>query len=78
MKTVMVRYRVKQNKVRENEQLIREVYRQLQEEKLSGVHYSTHKLEDGLSFVQLATFESTETNEGFKRLNGFQKFSVRN
>ena len=54
MRRVMVRYRVKPERVEENEQLVREVYEELGQRRPAGFRYGTFKLEDGVSFVHLA------------------------
>lgn len=51
----MVRYRVKPDQVAANEELVRAVYAELAEKQPEGFHYATFKLDDGVSFVHLAT-----------------------
>jgi hypothetical protein len=60
MRTVIVRYRVKPDRAAENEQLVRAVYAELDESQPTGFHYATFKLDDGVSFVHLATQETDE------------------
>ena len=60
MRRVMVRYRIKPADVAENERLVREVYAELAERQPDGFHYGTFKLDDGVSFVHLATHEVEE------------------
>ena len=60
MRRVMVRYRVKPDYVAANEQLVRDVYDELARVEPEGFHYGTFKLEDGLSFVHMATQEGDE------------------
>jgi hypothetical protein len=50
----MVRYKVKPDRVEENEQLVREVYEELALTRPEGLRYGTFKLDDGVSFVHLA------------------------
>ena len=57
MPQVMVRYRVKPDQVAENERLIRAVYDELDSVAPEGFGYATFRLEDGVSFVHLASFE---------------------
>lgn len=54
MKRILVRYKVKEGRVAENEQLVRAVYAELAETRPEGFRYVTFKLADGLSFVHLA------------------------
>src|SRR5918996_1641965 len=54
MRRVMVRYRLKPERVEENEVLVRAVYEELEGTRPEGLRYATFKLEDGVSFVHLA------------------------
>ncbi|WP_315766980.1 MULTISPECIES: hypothetical protein [unclassified Bradyrhizobium] len=54
MKTVVVRYKVKPEKVEENQRLIQEVFAELSAEAPVGLQYLVLRLEDG-SFVHLAS-----------------------
>lgn len=72
MRYVMVRYRVKPDRVDENEALVRGVYEELQRAQPAGFRYATLKLPDGKSFVHIA-----EAEEGANPLSGlaaFQRF----
>ncbi|HEY1449847.1 MAG TPA: hypothetical protein VGF47_02765 [Solirubrobacteraceae bacterium] len=55
MRAVMVRYRVKADRVQENEQLVRAVYEELAAVQPEGFRYATFKLEDGASFMHVAS-----------------------
>src|SRR5262245_262660 len=57
MRQVMVRYKVKPERVAENEELVRAVYEELHDTQPSGLSYATFKLEDGVSFVHFAITE---------------------
>jgi len=50
----MVRYRVKPDRVAENEALVRAVYEELHGIEPAGLRYATFRLEDGVTFVHLA------------------------
>ena len=54
MQTTIVRYRLKADRVAENEKLVRAVYAELDESKPAGFDYSTYRLEDGVSFMHIA------------------------
>jgi len=54
MRRVMVRYRVKPDQVAENEELVRGVYKELEQSQPDGFRYATFKLEDGVSFLHVA------------------------
>jgi hypothetical protein len=53
----MVRYKVKPDRVAENEALVRAVYEELAATEPPGLRYATFRLEDGVTFVHLATVE---------------------
>jgi len=53
----MVRYKVKPDRVEENEQLVRAVYDELAATRPAGLRYATFRLEDGVSFVHVASVE---------------------
>jgi hypothetical protein len=50
----MVRYRVKPERVAENEALVRDVYAELERDAPTGLRYATFKLDDGVTFVHIA------------------------
>ena len=72
MRRVMVRYRVKPDQVEANEALVRDVYEELARLQPDGFHYGTFKLEDGVSFVHLATQEGEQSPLG--GVAAFQRF----
>jgi quinol monooxygenase YgiN len=53
----MVRYKVKPNRVEENEQLVRAVYEELAATEPAGLRYATFRLDDGVSFAHIASVE---------------------
>jgi quinol monooxygenase YgiN len=55
MRQVMVRYKVKPDRVEENEQLVRAVYEELAATGAPALRYATFRLDDGVSFVHIAT-----------------------
>ena len=71
MRQVIVRYRVKPEQVAANEQLVRDVYAELAELQPDGFHYATFKLEDGVSFVHIASVEGPNP---LQELAAFQRF----
>lgn len=71
MKRVMVRYKVKVDRAAENERFVKAVFAQLDRDKPTGLRYVTFKLEDGVSFVHIA---SVETPDGSNPLVGLAAF----
>lgn len=62
MKRVMVRYKVKADRAEENEQYVRKVFDELHQATPDGIRYATFKLEDGVSFVHIASIETEGPN----------------
>ena len=54
MAQVMVRYKVKADRIEEHEGLIRKVFAELAESAPPGIRYGAFKLADGVSFVHIA------------------------
>ena len=59
-RTVIVRYTTRPERADENERLIREVFAELAVGRPPGLDYAAFRLEDGVSFVHLATIEGDE------------------
>jgi hypothetical protein len=76
MRQVMVRYRVKPDRVEENEELIRAVYDELHRTEPAGLRYATFKLDDGVSFVHLAADESESKASPLSKVKAFQEFQT--
>jgi quinol monooxygenase YgiN len=57
MRQVMVRYKVKPDRVEENEALVRAVYDELAAGEPAGLRYATFRLDDGVSFLHIAAVE---------------------
>jgi len=70
MRQVMVRYKVKPDRAAENEELVRAVYDELQRTEPAGLRYATFKLDDGVSFVHLAS-----TDDGHSPLSQVKAFT---
>jgi hypothetical protein len=73
MNQVMVRYKVKPEQAARNEELVRRVYEELHRTAPAGIHYATFVMEDGVSFVHVA---STETEDGRSPLMDVAAFRV--
>jgi hypothetical protein len=74
MRRVMVRYRVKPERVKENEALVRAVYDELARARPAGLRYATVKLDDGVSFVHLASVETADGHNPLSELAAFCEF----
>jgi hypothetical protein len=72
----MVRYKVKADRVSENEGYVKRVFEQLERERPAGVKYATFKLDDGVSFVHVASIESTDGGNPLTDLSAFKAFTA--
>jgi len=75
MKQMMVRYKVKADRVAENEEYISKVFDQLQREQPLGLRYASFKLEDGVSFVHIVSREASDGRNPLTELSAFKIFS---
>jgi hypothetical protein len=74
MKQVMVRYKVKPDRVAENEQLVRAVYDELHRTEPAGLRYATFRLADGVSFLHLSTTETEDGRNPLTEVEAFARF----
>jgi len=71
---VMVTYKIKPDRVRENEELVKAVYDELRKNNDPDIHYATFKLDDGQTFVHIASFASQEKQPVLTDSKSFQAF----
>jgi hypothetical protein len=69
----MVRYRVKPDRVPENERLVEDVYEELGETQPDGFRYATFKLDDGVTFVHLAAHDD---GNPLPEIEAFRRFTA--
>lgn len=62
MKRVLVRYKVKAEKAEENQKYIESVFEELHANRPEGLRYASFKLDDGVSFVHIASIETEGGN----------------
>lgn len=74
MKRIMVRYKVKPEHAAENSALVRDVYTELALTTPAGFRYGTFTLDDGVSFVHLATQEGEQSPLG--EIAAFRRFQA--
>jgi hypothetical protein len=74
MRQVMVRYKVKPDQAARNEELVRAVFEELRQTAPAGVHYATFVLEDGVSFVHVASSESADGRNPLLDVAAFRAF----
>ena len=73
MKPVLVRYKVKADRAQENEDYIKKVFAELEQNSPAGLRYASFKLDDGVSFVHIA---SIETDDGVNPLSETAAFKA--
>jgi hypothetical protein len=73
---VVVRYKVKPERVEEHEGLIRRVFAELTEQRPAGVDYQAMKLEDGVSFVHVAKIATANGKNPLTELASFKAFTA--
>ena len=74
MRQVLVRYKIKPDRVEENEKLVRAVYDELHDTEPAGLRYATFKQCDAVSFVHVAVTESDSGGSPLSKVNAFQEF----
>ena len=76
MKRVLVRYRVKADRAAENEAYIKKVFEELIETLPDGLRYASFKLDDGVSFVHLASIETEDGSNPLGESAAFKAFQA--
>jgi hypothetical protein len=76
MKRVMVRYRVRADRVEENERYIGKVFEQLDRERPAGLRYASFKLEDGVSFIHIVSVDAADGVSPLGALPAFKAFTA--
>jgi len=74
MSKVMVRYEVKPECAQENEELVRAVYEELERTGPAGLQYATFRLDDGVSFVHVASSATEDGSNPLVEVKAFQEF----
>jgi hypothetical protein len=72
MTVTVVTYRTQHDRADENQALVEAVFAELAETAPAGLHYDTYRLDDGVSFVHVATVEG-DTNP-LQTVPAFQAF----
>jgi hypothetical protein len=75
MGEVVVRYKVKPDRVEENERLVDAVYEELAERAPDGFRYATFRLEDGVSFLHVASIETEDGGNPLRDVAAFAEFT---
>jgi hypothetical protein len=74
MKRILVRYKTKPDRARENETLVAAVFQQLRERAPAGIRYSAMKLADGATFVHVVEIDTPDGSNPLGNLDAFKAF----
>jgi hypothetical protein len=74
MKRVMVRYKVKADRAEENVDFIKKVFAELKQNSPDGLRYASFQLEDGVSFVHIASIETDDGTNPLSAVSAFKAF----
>ena len=72
----MVSYKLKPDRVAENEDLIAAVYKALRESRPAGLRYATFRREDGVSFIHIVSHEEKDGSNALTALPAFKAFAA--
>lgn len=75
MRTLMVRYTTRPDQAEENARLIKEVFAALNRAAPPGLTYAAYRLDDGVSFVHVATV-ADPANNPLQQLAEFKAFTA--
>jgi hypothetical protein len=76
VRRVIVRYKVKPDRIAENEALVRAVYDELAETQPGEMRYGTFKLDDGVSFVHIHSNDDPSGHNPLSELASFKAFQA--
>jgi hypothetical protein len=72
----MVRYKLKADRVSENERYVTQVFEELRRLAPPGLRYATFRLDDGVSFVHIVSHEAGEVGNALTSLPAFKAFTA--
>ena len=75
MKQIMVRYTVRADQAEENARLIKAVFENLRRTAPPGLTYASYRLDDGVSFVHIASVDDPDNNP-LRSVPEFQAFTA--
>jgi hypothetical protein len=75
MKRVIVRYKVKEDRALQNIEFIEDVFSSLKKSKPGGLRYASFQLEDGVSFIHIASIETEDGANPLVSLDEFKAFT---
>ena len=76
MKRVIVRYKVKPDRVAENVEFVKNVFAELASAAPDGLRYATFQADDGVSFTHVASIETADDSNPLAATAAFKKFQA--
>ena len=76
MERIMVKYKVKADRAKENQQYVEAVFTELLGNAPTGLRYAAFKLEDGVSFVHIVSIETESGDNPLSQSPAFKAFQV--
>ncbi|MEP7355945.1 MAG: hypothetical protein ABI847_01740 [Anaerolineales bacterium] len=76
MKHVLVRYRVKLDKVQENQEYIRKVFAELRRTAPAGIRYAAFNAGDSPTFFHIATIDTANGENPLSQSEAFKAFTA--
>jgi hypothetical protein len=74
MSVTVVRYKTKPDRGDENQALVEKVYAELEERRPEGLRYATFRLDDGVTFLHVATLDTPDGHNPLGDLPAFAAF----
>lgn len=74
MNPIVVRYKTRPDSAEENQKLIEDVFAELARTKPAGLAYAAFRLEDGVSFVHIASVSTRDGSNPLGSSKAFAKF----
>ena len=74
MKTLMIRYKTKKDQAAANEALVHAVYDELRTRRPEGLKYGTFRLDDGVTFIHIASMEKPSAGDALTSMASFKAF----
>jgi hypothetical protein len=75
MKRIMVRYKLKADRVEENKQLVKAIFEELKAKQPEGLHYASYGFPDGVSFLHIAFIETADGKNPLSLTDAFPLFT---
>ena len=76
MPAVVVRYQTKSDRAEENQELVEQVFAELDELNATGFAYASFRLDDGVTFVHVVVEEDAPGSVSLADLRTFQAFQA--